>query len=149
MRLARFGSSPKLLFSGTFAASNTAAYSLLLRSSMTSSSVSDEASSASLVQLNTEILMDFFWTLFSKLDAVLQGFRVLNDVVQRIVGRREFKDPGMVSAKSGTSFFSLYDVWRPVQCEVRPTHIGSARSVRKADGQAHADPGTASRLPHR
>jgi len=86
---------------------------------MTSSSVSDEASSASLVQLNTEILMDFFWTLFSKLDAVLQGFRVLNDVVQRIVGRREFKDPGMVSAKSGTSFFSLYDVWRPVQCEIQ------------------------------
>lgn len=98
-RLARLGgASPKLLFSSTFQPSSTysisqqqqsaaAAYSLLLRSSASLSSGSekeDANAQATLLEMNTEILLDFFWTLFSKLDAVLQGFRVLNEVVGRI-----------------------------------------------------------------
>ena len=35
-------------------------------------------------RLDHEILMDLFWTLYSKLDAVAQGFRVVTEVVNRI-----------------------------------------------------------------
>ena len=35
-------------------------------------------------RLDHEILMDLFWTLYSKLDAVAQGFRVVAEVVNRI-----------------------------------------------------------------
>jgi exocyst complex component 4 len=31
-----------------------------------------------------EILRDFFWTLYSKLDAVIQGFRVISEVANRV-----------------------------------------------------------------
>ena len=120
LRIGRLGSSPKLLFSGTFPPSqSTAAYSLLVRSSMTTSSLSlDDTSLASLVHVNTEIIMDFFWTLFSKLDAVLQGFRVLYEVMARIVARKDFKDPTMTN-KTGGLIYSLTDIWKPVQSEVR------------------------------
>lgn len=67
--------------------------------------------------MNTEILLDFFWTLFSKLDAVLQGFRVFHEVVQRIVKSSDFKDSALVS-KSGGLLFTLNDIWRPIQIEV-------------------------------
>jgi exocyst complex component 4 len=35
-------------------------------------------------QIDHEILKDFFWTLYSKLDAVTQGFRVVSEVANRI-----------------------------------------------------------------
>ena len=118
LRSARLGTSPKMLFSGTFPSQNTTAYSLLVRSSVTSTLfLGDEASSASLVQLNTEILLDFFWTLFSKLDAVLQGFRVLHEVMTRIAARKDFKDPALTN-KSGSLMYSLTDIWKPIQSEV-------------------------------
>lgn len=87
LRLA--GASPKMLYAGTFssASSQQAAYSLLLRSSASLSSGSekeDARAQATLVEMNTEVLLDLFWTVFSKFDAVLQGFRVLNEVVNRI-----------------------------------------------------------------
>jgi exocyst complex component 4 len=117
MRIARFGASPKTLFSGTFGAQNSAAYSLLIRSSMSNATSLAATDEASVVAMHTEILMDFFWTVYSKLDAILQGFRVLHEVVQRIVSRKSFRD-GSLQAKSGGALFSLYDVWRPVQFEV-------------------------------
>lgn len=82
-----------------------------------SASVEDASNNSSLQQMNTEILLDFFWTLFSKLDAVLQGFRVFHEVVQRIVKSSDFKDSALVS-KSGGLLFTLNDVWRPIQIEV-------------------------------
>lgn len=87
---------------------------------MTSGSASlDDASNASnLKEMNTEILLDFFWTLFSKLDAVLQGFRVFHEVVQRIVKSNDFRDNALIS-KTGGLLFTLNDVWRPIQIEVR------------------------------
>lgn len=36
------------------------------------------------LEANVETLRDLFWTLFSKLDAVLQGFRVMYEVAGRI-----------------------------------------------------------------
>jgi len=35
-------------------------------------------------QVEHEILKDLFWTLYSKMDAVAQGLRVINDVANRI-----------------------------------------------------------------
>jgi hypothetical protein len=95
------------------------AYTLLARSSMSTGSFSaeDASATAGLMDMNTEILLDFFWTLFSKLDAVLQGFRVFHEVVQRIVKNSDFKDSALVS-KSGGLLFTLSDIWRPIQFEV-------------------------------
>lgn len=42
------------------------------------------ASETSELEMNVETLKDLFWTLFSKLDAVLQGFRVTYEVAMRI-----------------------------------------------------------------
>ncbi|KAI8454241.1 hypothetical protein BY996DRAFT_4582113 [Phakopsora pachyrhizi] len=63
-----------------------------------------------------EILRDLFWTLYSKLDATLQSFRVLHEVSLRIVERKGFKEDGV---KSSQALFSLLEVWKPIQTEVR------------------------------
>ncbi|EGG07514.1 uncharacterized protein MELLADRAFT_85678 [Melampsora larici-populina 98AG31] len=43
------------------------------------------------LESNSEILQDFFWTLFSKLDATLQSFRVTHEVGLRISQRKGSK----------------------------------------------------------
>ncbi|KAK4047934.1 exocyst subunit [Microbotryomycetes sp. JL201] len=77
------------------------------------------AAESNLLEMNVETLRDLFWTLFSKLDAVLQGFRVAYEVAMRITERRDFKDTSVIKSSSGNLLFSLLDVWRPVQSEVR------------------------------
>ncbi|EKM84205.1 hypothetical protein AGABI1DRAFT_52016 [Agaricus bisporus var. burnettii JB137-S8] len=67
-------------------------------------------------QADHEVLKDLFWTLYSKLDAVAQGLRVVSEVANRIGSRREFRDSS--GAKPG-SLFPLAEVWAPVQAEVR------------------------------
>ncbi|KAJ7786127.1 exocyst complex component sec8 [Mycena metata] len=67
-------------------------------------------------QVDHEILRDFFWTLYSKLDAVAQSLRVIYEVANRIGSRRDFKDSS--GAKPG-SLFPLPEIWNPVQGEVR------------------------------
>ncbi|KDR85374.1 hypothetical protein GALMADRAFT_234199 [Galerina marginata CBS 339.88] len=67
-------------------------------------------------RVDHEILNDLFWTLYSKLDAVAQGFRVVTEVANRIGSRRDYKDssgtkPGML--------FPLPEIWNHVQTEVR------------------------------
>jgi len=63
-----------------------------------------------------EILRDLFWTVYSKLDAVLQGLRVVYEVANRIGSRRDFRDPS--GAKLG-SIFPLPEMWPPIQVEIR------------------------------
>ncbi|KAG6336133.1 hypothetical protein ID866_2943 [Astraeus odoratus] len=63
-----------------------------------------------------EILRDLFWTVYSKLDAVTQGLRVVFEVSNRIGSRRDFKDSS--GAKPG-ALFPIADVWVLVQAEVR------------------------------
>ncbi|KAL8293460.1 hypothetical protein RQP46_000161 [Phenoliferia psychrophenolica] len=77
------------------------------------------ATETSELESNVETLRDLFWTLFSKLDAVLQGFRVAYEVAGRITERRDFKDSSLVKTSSGNLLFSLIEVWKPVQHEVR------------------------------
>ncbi|KAI9513074.1 Sec8 exocyst complex component-specific domain-containing protein [Russula earlei] len=63
-----------------------------------------------------EVLRDLFWTLYSKLDAVMQGLRVVYEVANKIGSRRDFRD------SSGTrpgALFPLSEIWMPVQAEVR------------------------------
>ncbi|KAG2159664.1 Sec8 exocyst complex component-specific domain-containing protein [Suillus bovinus] len=67
-------------------------------------------------QVDQETLKDFFWTVYSKLDAVTQGLRVVCEVANRIGSRKDFKDSS--GAKPG-ALFPLADVWLPVQAEVR------------------------------
>ncbi|KAG1749817.1 Sec8 exocyst complex component-specific domain-containing protein [Suillus paluster] len=67
-------------------------------------------------QVDQETLNDFFWTVYSKLDAVTQGLRVVCEVANRIGSRKDFKDSS--GAKPG-ALFPLADVWLPVQAEVR------------------------------
>ncbi|KAF8519097.1 Sec8 exocyst complex component-specific domain-containing protein [Hysterangium stoloniferum] len=63
-----------------------------------------------------EILRDMFWTLYSKLDAVLQSLRVVYEVANRIGSRRDFKDSA--GAKPG-AIFPLAELWHPIQAEIR------------------------------
>lgn len=84
-------------------------------------------------RVDHEVLKDLFWTLYSKLDAVAQGLRVIYEVANRvgsvrdscltqstrrlicIAQRRDFKDPS--GTKPG-SLFPLSEIWTPVQIEV-------------------------------
>lgn len=47
------------------------------------------ASETNALEMNVETLKDLFWTLYSKLDAVLQGFRVAYEVSLRISDVRD------------------------------------------------------------
>ena len=79
-----------------------------------------------------EVLKDLFWTLYSKLDAVMQSLRVVYEVANRIgsvsgtlgawsqliylrTQRRDFRDSS--GAKPG-SIFPLNELWIPIQSEV-------------------------------
>ena len=98
-------------------------------------------------QADHETLKDFFWTLYSKFDAVLQGLRVIYEVANRIGSVsldldflhnlvlsvkcvRPLNAPvtyiltlqrhdfkDLSGAKAGT-LFPLADVWMPIQAEV-------------------------------
>jgi len=78
-----------------------------------------------------EILRDLFWTLYSKLDAVSQGMRVVYEVANRIGSvsallldqrqqlirsqRKDFRDSS--GAKPG-AMFPFPELWEPVEAEV-------------------------------
>ncbi|KAL0071792.1 exocyst subunit [Marasmius tenuissimus] len=66
--------------------------------------------------IDHEVLKDFFWTLYSKMDAVAQGLRVIYEVANRIGSRRDFKDSS--GTKPG-ALFPLDDIWSSVQAEIR------------------------------
>ncbi|KAK6906905.1 hypothetical protein I203_100894 [Kwoniella mangroviensis CBS 8507] len=64
------------------------------------------------------ILRDLFWTLYSKLAAVLEGHRVIYEVARWISSRRDFKDSSLSNASTSLTI-PVLEVWRPVQNEVR------------------------------
>ncbi|SPO38418.1 related to SEC8 - protein transport protein [Pseudozyma flocculosa] len=75
------------------------------------------AGESSALQREGETMRDLFWTLFSKLDAVLQGHRVVYEVAGMIAGRSGFKDE--LASKRVSGVASLVEVWKPIQTEVR------------------------------
>lgn len=100
---------------------------------------------ASTKQIDHEILKDFFWTLYSKLDAVAQGLGVVSELANRIGSvlpllrkfsaylttefqRRDFKDSS--GAKPG-QLFPLSEIAIPLHAEVcRPEANFGHRSLR-------------------
>ncbi|RHZ43763.1 hypothetical protein Glove_856g10 [Diversispora epigaea] len=64
-----------------------------------------------------EILKDLLWTLYSKLDAVMQGHRFVIDVVEMISKRPEYAKITAESQKIRSYPFS--EIWKPIQSEVR------------------------------
>ncbi|TKY85669.1 hypothetical protein EX895_005209 [Sporisorium graminicola] len=75
------------------------------------------AGETSALQRDGETMRDLFWTLFSKLDAVLQGHRVVYEVAGMIASRAGFKDETASKKLSGVA--ALLQVWKPIQQEVR------------------------------
>ncbi|KAJ7596856.1 exocyst complex component sec8 [Mycena floridula] len=71
---------------------------------------------ASMKHVDHEVIRDFFWTFYSKMDAVAQGLRVIYEVANRIGSRRDFKD---ASGTKPGALFSLDDVWMTIQAEIR------------------------------
>ncbi|KAF8578412.1 Sec8 exocyst complex component-specific domain-containing protein [Ramaria rubella] len=71
---------------------------------------------SSVKEADQETLRDLFWTLYSKLDAVLQSLRVVYEVANRIGSRRDFKDSS--GAKPG-ALFPLADLWPTLNSEIR------------------------------
>ncbi|KAJ3508842.1 hypothetical protein NLJ89_g5535 [Agrocybe chaxingu] len=67
-------------------------------------------------RVDHEIIKDLFWTLYSKLDAVAQGLRVVTEVANRIGSRRDYKDS---SGTKPATLFPLSEIWNHVQAEVR------------------------------
>ncbi|ORY27686.1 Sec8 exocyst complex component-specific domain-domain-containing protein [Naematelia encephala] len=61
------------------------------------------------------ILRDLFWTLYSKLAAVLEGHRAVYEIARWISSRRDFKD---VSSKISFNV-PVVEIWKPIQQEVR------------------------------
>ncbi|KAK7468709.1 exocyst subunit [Stygiomarasmius scandens] len=83
---------------------------------MSATSLRLAAMESSAQQVDHEIIKDFFWTLFSKMDAVAQSLRVVYEVANRIGSRRDFKDSS--GTKPG-ALFSLTDIWISVQAEIK------------------------------
>ncbi|WRT65409.1 uncharacterized protein IL334_002352 [Kwoniella shivajii] len=64
------------------------------------------------------VLRDLFWTLYSKLAAVLEAHRVIYEVSRWISSRRDFKDSSVSNSSSSLSI-PVLEIWKPVQQEVR------------------------------
>ncbi|KAF8323217.1 hypothetical protein DL93DRAFT_2049947 [Clavulina sp. PMI_390] len=101
----------------SLAASSTSSYIFVERASTEElvASLRLMALEASAKESDRETLRDLFWSLFSKLDAVVQGFRVTYEVSNRIGKRRDFKD---TSGAKPSSLFPLTDIWATMSSEV-------------------------------
>ncbi|KAI9250189.1 Sec8 exocyst complex component-specific domain-containing protein [Phascolomyces articulosus] len=69
-------------------------------------------------EAKTEILKDLLWTLYSKLEAVLRGFRFTETCARRIkkrlIAAREFD-----GTQDTFRIYHFHEIWRPVQAEIR------------------------------
>ncbi|KAG8832176.1 hypothetical protein FRC17_001816 [Serendipita sp. 399] len=63
-----------------------------------------------------DILLDLFWTLYSKMDAVSQSMRVVYEVANRIGSRKDFKD---ASGSKPSTIFPFPELWEPIEAELR------------------------------
>lgn len=61
------------------------------------------------------ILRDLFWTLYSKIAAVMEGHRAVYEVVKWIASRRDFKDSRVDLNLNAP----VLEIWKPVQQEIR------------------------------
>lgn len=62
------------------------------------------------------ILRDLFWTLYSKLSAVMEAHRAVYEAARWIASRRDFRDNSKADLNLNVP---VLEIWRPVQHEVR------------------------------
>ncbi|GAB5587183.1 exocyst subunit [Umbelopsis nana] len=65
-----------------------------------------------------EILKDFLWTLYSKLEAVLRGHRVLEDSARKIQKRQQNESTEGLP-REDFEVYHFHEIWQPVQSEIR------------------------------
>jgi exocyst complex component 4 len=100
----------------SFRSSSYGRRSTLFGTSLGSTSMRLSTQESNKMERDNETMRDLFWTLFSKLDAVLQGHRVVFEVVTKISSR------GASSAYKAVKIgkpASLIEIWKPIQAEVR------------------------------
>ncbi|UZJ53559.1 hypothetical protein CBS101457_002879 [Exobasidium rhododendri] len=100
----------------SFRSSSFGRFSTSFGTAMGSSSLRLSTLESNRVERDGETMRDLFWTLFSKLEAVLEGHRVIFEVVKKISSR------GASSAYKAVKIgkpSSLLEIWRPIQAEVR------------------------------
>ncbi|KAI8579746.1 hypothetical protein K450DRAFT_271588 [Umbelopsis ramanniana AG] len=68
-------------------------------------------------EAQNEILKDFLWTLYSKLEAVLRGHRVLEDSARKIQARQKAAAEG--ATREEFTVYHFHEIWQPVQSEIR------------------------------
>lgn len=83
---------------------------------------------------NAIVLRDLFWTLFSKLSAVMEGHRAVYEVARWIASRRDFKD---MTRKDLNLNVPVLEIWRPVQQEVRSLLQGYLRDESHGSSLIH------------
>ncbi|OLL25104.1 putative exocyst complex component sec8 [Neolecta irregularis DAH-3] len=66
---------------------------------------------------HSEVLQDLFWTLYSKTDAVLQGERVVYDVIKAIESR--LRKVSKEAIDGDILHYTFLDIWKPMQSEIR------------------------------
>jgi exocyst complex component 4 len=68
--------------------------------------------------VDSEVIADLLWTLYSKLTAVLNGHRIVHDCVLAIVKESKTNDN-----LRDTPEFNYIEVWKPIQSEVCDVQI--------------------------
>ncbi|WFD34462.1 Xaa-Pro aminopeptidase [Malassezia cuniculi] len=107
--------------------------------SLALAAASDSQSEYAALQRDMETLRDLFWTLFSKLDAVLQCWRVVCEVANDIAARSELRGKPMRVFESGTA--ALARVWQPIQHEISALlHDYVSEETQMSSASAHTVP---------
>ncbi|ORY92249.1 hypothetical protein BCR43DRAFT_508347 [Syncephalastrum racemosum] len=75
----------------------------------------DKANSES----KNEVLKDLLWTLFSKMEAVLRGFRFTETCARRIKKRMNNMLESEGLPLQDFKVYHFHEIWRPVQAEIR------------------------------
>lgn len=71
------------------------------------------------LQRDTDMLRDFFWTLYSKLEAVLAAHRAIQEVAYVLISRANPEDAGAADrASAETGVAALARVWAAVEQEI-------------------------------
>lgn len=96
------------------------------------------------LQRDMDTLRDFFWTLFSKLDAVLQAHRAVQEVAAVLMARADPNDGGAADrASAEVGIPALARVWHAVCHEVRSLlqdYLSEDTAATSGSGATHAAP---------
>ncbi|KAI9311522.1 Sec8 exocyst complex component-specific domain-containing protein [Dichotomocladium elegans] len=69
-------------------------------------------------EAKNEALKDLLWTLYSKIEAVLQGFRFTETCARRIK-KRLIATKELDISRDSFPIYHFHEIWRPIQLEIR------------------------------